>query len=91
MEFYQLRLKMSLDGRVAHLLKGAVRKVALTWSKKNKRFNVFFHDPDFMKLYSSDPRFKQKLEALIVYLEAYKIDADRLENSKRALESIYRE
>ena len=90
MEFYQLRLKMSLNGRIAHLLKGAVRKVALTWGNKNERYNVVFLDPEFKELYLRDLRFKQKLEALITYLEAYKNDADRLESLKRALEEIYK-
>ena len=84
MNQFSLRLKLSLDGRRAYLLNGAVREVSITWSKKDNKFYLFFRNKERL----SDPAYKDFICEVVDYVGAYKSEAEKLEGQRQALELI---
>lgn len=84
MNRFSLRLKISLDGRRAYLLNGAVREVSITWSDKDQQFHLYFKS----KAQLSFSDYHDFISEVVKYVVAYKKEADKLERQRQALELI---
>lgn len=88
MNRWDLRFKLSLDGRRAYLLRGSVREVSITWSDKSGAFNIIFHNKLHEAAWTRDQYFINFFAELFSFITAYKKDADKLEQSRQALELV---
>lgn len=88
MNRFSLRLKISLDGRRAYLLNGAVREVSITWSDKSGAFNIIFRNKLHEAAWTRDQDFIIFFAELFSFITAYKKDSDKLEAQRKALEMI---
>lgn len=88
MNRWNLRIKITPDGRAAFLLRGCVRVVSITWSKKSNAYNIIFNKNESESDWLKNEAFQDFVCNILNYLYAYKKDIDRMDERRKALEMI---
>ena len=76
----KIRLKISPDGHIGHLLRGPIRVVAISWSRNDQSWHIRFCEADYAKA----PIPEATIQEALSIIKAYKEEADRLEIRRQA-------